>query len=59
MFVCELDEWKNLQKRINDPKFNYSDADKEEATCHWASYRGQTLSRTGPYENFEVYLVVD
>ncbi|KAH9770609.1 callose synthase 7 [Citrus sinensis] len=40
------DEWKNLQKRINDPKFNYSDADKEEATCHWASYRGQTLSRT-------------
>ncbi|XP_024041521.1 callose synthase 7 isoform X1 [Citrus clementina] len=40
------DEWMNFQKRINDPKLNYSDDDKKEATRHWVSYRGQTLSRT-------------
>ncbi|KAH9770732.1 callose synthase 7 [Citrus sinensis] len=40
------DEWTNFQKRINDPKLNYSEDDKKEATRHWVSYRAQTLSRT-------------
>ncbi|KAH9706164.1 callose synthase 7 [Citrus sinensis] len=40
------DEWTNFQKRINDPKLNYSEDDKIEATRRWVSYRAQTLSRT-------------
>ena len=43
----KLDEWKNFEDRIKDPKLGYSPKDMAELTRQWVSYRGQTLSRTG------------
>ncbi|GAB4842952.1 Callose synthase 7 [Ancistrocladus abbreviatus] len=40
------DEWTNFLERIDDPKHLYTISDRMELTCHWVSYRGQTLSRT-------------
>ncbi|XP_076926135.1 callose synthase 7-like isoform X2 [Bidens hawaiensis] len=40
------DEWQNFEDRINDPKLGATEEDRREATRHWVSYRGQTLSRT-------------
>ena len=52
MLVTFLDEWKNFLERIG------VDPDNEEAVkgCMddiriWASYRGQTLARTGNMNN--------
>ncbi|KAK4796444.1 hypothetical protein SAY86_028770 [Trapa natans] len=40
------DEWNNFEDRINDPKNEYKDKDKDEQKRLWVSYRGQTLART-------------
>lgn len=36
----KLDEWTNFQERMNHKE-------NEEDICNWATYRGQTLSRSG------------
>ncbi|KAM0048460.1 putative 1,3-beta-glucan synthase [Helianthus debilis subsp. tardiflorus] len=40
------DEWQNFEERISNPKLEATEEDRTEATRRWASYRGQTLSRT-------------
>ncbi|KAJ0816791.1 putative 1,3-beta-glucan synthase [Helianthus annuus] len=40
------DEWQNFEERISNPKLEATEEDRTEATRQWASYRGQTLSRT-------------
>jgi callose synthase len=52
MFVMFLDEWKNFLERIGVD----SDNEEEVTGCMddiriWASYRGQTLARTGNRPN--------
>lgn len=45
------DEWKNFLERIgSENSDNTSDDIKEEDLRNWASYRGQTLSRTGEWQ---------
>lgn len=45
-----IDEWKNFLERIGCENLeNLNDDQKEEELRQWASYRGQTLSRTGTY----------
>lgn len=49
VFVCTLDEWNNFMERLNCKKASEL-WDNEENVLHlrhWASLRGQTLSRTG------------
>ncbi|XP_031477694.1 putative callose synthase 8 isoform X3 [Nymphaea colorata] len=40
------DEWKNFLERIECGDSDFTDAEKMEELRKWASYRGQTLSRT-------------
>ena len=44
--VMHTDEWKNFQERIEE-ELKDDEELKEEALRQWASYRGQTLTRTG------------
>lgn len=44
--VMHTDEWKNFQERIEE-ELKDNEELKEEALRQWASYRGQTLTRTG------------
>lgn len=49
-FSFILDEWKNFLERIkckSDEEFQAKIDELEEKLCEWASYRGQTLARTG------------
>lgn len=49
-FSFVLDEWKNFLERIkckSDEEFQAKIDELEEDLCQWASYRGQTLARTG------------
>lgn len=44
------DEWKNFLERIGaEDSDDISDDIEEEDFRNWASYRGQTLSRTGEW----------
>lgn len=46
MPLC-VDEWKNFQERVGwEEEFEETEELKEELRL-WASYRGQTLARTG------------
>lgn len=47
LFDHEIDQWKNFEDRINDPKLKDISKDKNELIRYWVSYRGQTLARTG------------
>lgn len=43
-----LDEWKNFLERLGyEDMEKLKDDGKEEELRNWASFRGQTLSRTG------------
>ena len=59
-----IDEWKNFLARINrdenaqDSELYDSPRDVLELRF-WASYRGQTLARTGIYISFSIYFYFD
>jgi callose synthase len=42
-----VDEWKNFQQRVEWDEELKENEDKNEELRLWASYRGQTLARTG------------
>lgn len=47
--LCHADEWKNFLERVdrNSEEDLRGHEDLEEKLRLWASYRGQTLTRTG------------
>lgn len=53
MFGCVLDEWNNFLQRLglessSDPEDDiFRNEELEDKLREWASFRGQTLSRTG------------
>lgn len=52
-FIFLLDEWENFLERMNCESLEgLKEEGKEEELRNWASYRGQTLSRTGEGNRF-------
>lgn len=52
-FFFSLDEWKNFLERMDCASLDgLKDEGKEEDLRKWASFRGQTLSRTGDGHGF-------
>lgn len=46
--TISIDEWKNFLERIGSENLeSLNDDQKKEELRQWASFRGQTLSRTG------------
>lgn len=49
--IMHLDEWTNFHERMEEIKDSYPEEAEDELIRQWASYRGQTLFRTGLYHN--------
>lgn len=56
LFFHLLDEWKNFLERMGAEQ-DSSDEIKEEDLRDWASFRGQTLSRTGEQHKSSIFLL--